>query len=206
MNRKILLFSLFLVSSRAQGFDSALSVPEGWNLLENGEAKGDLNQDGRDDWALVVEEVHPKMDPQSPSIIEVHPRALLIYLAKKDGSYDLHTVAKKAIFLADQGGELGDPFQGISIKKQILIVDYYGGSGWRWTLTHKFRYQKNEFYLTGSRYTSFSATEPNDEKVIDTNYSTGIMEITEFKKKTKKKLTPNPKLPLRDFDVSLFNE
>ena len=44
---------------------------------------------------------------------------------------------------------MGDPFEGIEIKNGILIINHWGGSSWKWSLSDKYRFQNNQFQLIG---------------------------------------------------------
>jgi hypothetical protein len=79
-------------------------VPKGWHILEKSkgqpiQAIGDLNNDGIDDVAIVIEGEKSKQN-------DVPPRALLIAFGKGINHYSLSLIAEKAILKADEGGVL----------------------------------------------------------------------------------------------------
>lgn len=76
-------------------------------------------------------------------------RHLVIY---KNGEerWDYWTSSRNAILESDAGGMMGDPFHHVEIEAGILHIYHYGGSSWKWSTHHKYRYQNEGFYLIGS--------------------------------------------------------
>lgn len=158
-------------------------IPVGWHILEayEGEqavAKGDLNKDGIEDIAAVIE-------AKNSATGEVPERALLILFGEANKSYTLSIMAEKAVLKANEGGVFGDPFESIEIDRGTVLLSFYGGSNWRWYSRYRFRYQDEDWYLIGATQGSyFNAThtiENADE--IDYNLLTGDY----IEKKTDKK-------------------
>jgi hypothetical protein len=145
-------------------------VPAGWTVVE--EASGDLNQDGIDDAALVIE------GPASNEEDE-KPRALLVLLKDK-GMNDLYTQASRSdkVILGSQlGGALGDPLANLVIEKGVLRIDFYGGSREKWSTTHRYWYKAADqsVYVIGATYTIEADTY---QETYDYNISTGNIIIT----------------------------
>ena len=95
--------------------------------------------------------------------------------------------SEKAILCKDCGGIFGDPFAGIEINKNVLSINHYGGSNWRWGYTHRFRYQENDFFLIGQTSNSYWSVENCDKlndfagtKYEDINFITGQYEKKEI--------------------------
>jgi hypothetical protein len=151
-------------------------VPEGWHIVHSFEDKpqqvdGDLNQDGISDIALVIEEDRvvdaEDAEDSAPS------RSLIVAFGKENLTYILSIKADKAILKADEGGIWGDPFVGISIDRGSLLIDFYGGSSWRWYGTYRFRYQDNDWFMIGATQ-GFSYTLSLEESLEeDFNLLTG---------------------------------
>lgn len=119
-------------------------IPEGWALIEHyydTVVTGDLDKDGIDDVAYVIE--------KNISEGKASNRKLVILKGQSDNSYIPMETADDVILNANQGGVWGDPFAGISIDRGSLLIQFYGGSNWRWDLRYRFRYQDNGFYLIG---------------------------------------------------------
>lgn len=125
-------------------------IPEGWAILDSwapASAAGDLNQDGIDDIALVIEQVESDTE-------EAPARSLLIAFGTESGEYTISVIADNVVLRADEGGVFGDPFSGIFIEDDAVIVSDYGGSNWRWYNTYRFAFLDDDWYLIG--YTSGS--------------------------------------------------
>lgn len=148
-------------------------VPDGWHILEpvKGDlkiAEGDLNKDEISDIAFVIEETSKSEETASR-------RALLIAFGNNDNTYSFLIRADNAILKADEGGVWGDPFEGISIDRGSLLINFYGGSNWRWYSRYRFRFQDNDWYLIGatlgSYFTGTTTIDNADEE--DYNLLTG---------------------------------
>ena len=124
-------------------------IPEGWQLIAK--AEGDLNQDNLVDAAIVIEQ-----DVENLFLDEAAPRALLIALQNDKGTYELSIRSDKAILKANEGGVWGDPFyEGLSVDRGSLLINFYGGSNWRWANTYRFRYQDDGWYLIGATLSNY---------------------------------------------------
>jgi hypothetical protein len=181
-----------------------------------GVARGDLNKDGIEDIAMVL---GPKWEQddnwrEKAANSNAAPRLLIILFGTSSG-YTQAAKSDKAILCKDCGGIFGDPFAAIGISKNVLQIDHYGGSNWRWSYTHKFRYQDKEFFLIGQttnwywdvkncdKLNDFAGTEYED-----TNFITGQYEKKEISqdcellvnKKGKKKIEPLVSLPKFEID------
>jgi hypothetical protein len=190
-------------------------IPEGWHILEKNDgnlavAEGDLNKDGLPDKAFVIE----GEDKQTDEEFYAPPRSLLIALKNKDNTYSLSIKSDKAIMLRDQGGVFGDPFQDIKIENDSLVIEFYGGSNYRWYMYYRFRYQNDGWYLIGvtkgSYFTGTATMDEADEE--DYDLLTGDYTIKKFEdgeiKTTKGNRGIKPLVNLKDFvpgdEVSQF--
>ena len=168
MMRQILILLLLgsvCLSSLSQDFRSF--IPNDYDTLDDGVARGDLNKDGIEDIVIVVGSKWEQDEnwSEKASDSNVAPR-LLIILFGTDSGYVQIAKNDKAILCKDCGGIFGDPFAGIEINKNVLSINHYGGSNWRWGYTHKFRFQDKDFFLIGQTKYSFLAVE-NCEKLND---------------------------------------
>ncbi len=139
-------------------------IPNGWHILEK--VEGDLNEDNINDIAVVIEGTS-EVEEEAPN------RELLIAFGNKDGTYILSTKAESAILRADEGGVWGDPFEGISIDRESILISFYGGSNWRWYGKYRFRYQDNDWYLIGATVGSFHTSTNEYTNEMDYNLLTG---------------------------------
>jgi len=115
-------------------------IPAGYIALDL--TKGDLNLDSYPDAVMVL---YKKVEEKTSDVID-HPekRPLLLLLGQADKSYKLATRSDNAVYCVDCGGQMGDPFTGITIKKGYFSVEHYGGSAWRWTRIITFKYSPSE--------------------------------------------------------------
>jgi hypothetical protein len=160
-------------------------APDGWKIevIE----RGDLNGDNIDDAAIVMTKPEVK---ENDTIEEGEKRFLA--LAFGDGSQFKRTaLSDEAVFDKDEGGVFGDPFEGISIGGTV-VISHYGGSAWRWSYTHRYRWQQNRWMLIGRTEVNYHSFEPDKANEIDTNLSTGLVHCTDaniYEQEGKKKPT-----------------
>jgi len=182
----LILLSSVCLSSLSQDFRSF--IPNDYDTLDDGVARGDLNKDGIEDIVIVVGSKWEQDEnwSEKASDSNVAPR-LLIILFGTDSGYVQIVKNDKAILCKDCGGIFGDPFAGIEINKNVLSINHYGGSNWRWGYTHKFRFQDKEFFLIGQTKYSFLAVENCEKlndfagtKYEDINFVTGHYEMKEI--------------------------
>ena len=122
---------------------------------------GDLDKDLVEE-KIVVNELEKSND--SGKI-----RTIAIY--KKNGEYWEEWIAesRSAVMGSTAGGQMGDPFRTkeISVNNGVLIINQQGGSSWRWSVTHKYRYQNGAMQLIGYM-TNYGKT---CENIVDFDYN-----------------------------------
>lgn len=167
--------------------DNAISfVPDQWHVIKRTE--GDLNNDNLADVALVVEKDDPKnvVAINDSTTLNTNPRALLIVLKQKNGSYRL--AAKNNNGFVEPAGSkendlLIDPLENseLVLKNNSLVIDFqYSYLGGTWVTTfvkYVFRYQNDRFELIGAEEESFSKST-GEETNRSFNLSTNRLEIT----------------------------
>ena len=175
MNTKFclpLLFILFVLTLTARGQRTVGTkqsfVPPNWKLFE--EADGDLNKDSIDDVALIIENQTPHGDEGKDRVL-----LILFHTSKNADSYMPASRAEHAILSSESGGLLGDPFSRMEIKKNVLRIDFEGGSADKWATTHRYRFQDGAFHLIGA---TFKADYYGKTDVYDYNVSTGKIIVT----------------------------
>ena len=94
----------------------------------------------------------------------------------KNNKWNLWHKSRGAVLPSDHGGMMGDPFEGINITNGILEINHFGGSRWKWSYTHKYRYQKGDFYLIGA--TIGYGANPEGFTTVDYNLSTGQIDYS----------------------------
>ena len=171
-------------------------VPADWVVLA--EAKGDLNQDAKDDAVVIL--THSDTSYENPQ----HQRILVVLLATDTG-YEVSAVSPTAVLSRFSGGVLGDPFQELRIERGTFVIVHYGGSRHRWGFTNRFRFQDEDWFLIG-RTTETHDTLSQEATEKDENLITGrVIEVTVNAdgKRTKTDTTgkPDPLIPLSKIDV-----
>jgi hypothetical protein len=194
----------------ATGNSYSAFIPAGYDTLAI--ARGDLNYDQQEDLALVLKSKKEDDKDADPNIEP--PGRLLVLLFKTGEGYKAALKLDSVILCQQCGGIMGDPFADISIRKNVLTIDHYGGSAWRWSLIHKFRYQQNDFYLIGETNYSYwnvkmcnKAGDFAGTDLKDVNYLTGqyvekkITEECKVLVNKKGKRTVEPLKKLSDFKI-----
>jgi hypothetical protein len=150
------VFSYPAVNTNGQGF--ADFIPNGWTVLDS--AKGDMNKDGKDDLALVVQfrdsALIAKVEYDDLDTVFTQPRMLLLafynVISKR---YELVERSNTFILTHDQDN-MEEPFQDISISKGVLKIGFnifMNSGGWgTFSNIYKFIYQDKEFRLIGAEY------------------------------------------------------
>lgn len=178
-------------------------IPDGWYVTEKSSGglavvEGDLNSDGIDDKAFVIEEkLDPEKNPQ---------RDLIIAFGNEDASYSQSIRAEKAIMLRNDGGAFGDPFEDLIIDRGSIVLSFIGGSSERWYMNYRFRFQDEGWYLIGSTEGALVEVDKAMDNIEeDYNLITGdyvIRKLEDGKIVTMKgKVEKKPLIKLIDFDV-----
>lgn len=181
-------------------------IPKDYDTLSI--VQGDLNKDGLPDIAMVL--AHQK---EIAYEMEGEPPRLLVILFKNKNGYQLADASEQAIMCLHCGGVFGDPFQGISIQNNILTIQHYGGSAWRWSYNYDFRFQKNNFYLiwqSSSSYWNVKYCDKLDEfaatEYIEENFLTGSYFHKKISQNCKLLKNENKKIPVKPLQkLSIFN-
>jgi hypothetical protein len=154
-------------------------IPEGYSMLNC--TAGDLNLDSLEDRVLVLK----KNGEDSTSDVVDHPekRPLLLLIREPGKTFKLAARSNNAVLCVDCGGMMGDPFQGITIKKGYFSVEHYGGSAWRWSRVITFKYSKeeNNWLLHKDGHLSYHNSDPDKtEEKIYTTKDFGKVQFADF--------------------------
>lgn len=163
-------------SESGQAFE--MLIPEGWQIVENNqqpqaEVEGDLNGDNIVDKVAVIEE-----KTQS----DTAKRGLLIAFGTSDNGYVKSILADTAILQSNEGGAFGDPFESIEMDRGSVVINFYGGSNWRWYKKYRFRYQDQGWYLIGATLGSYFTGDTTIENADEEDYNFLTGDYTERKK------------------------
>ena len=181
----VLMFGVALLVN-AQQKDYRSFIPNNYDTLYGGVARGDLNKDGLEDVVLALYHKNENDTAYSMDEDSIPERKLIILLASKIG-FVKSAESTNPLLCKNCGGAFGDPFAGIEINRSILIVNHYAGSSWRWYYVHKFRLQNNAWYLIGQTKGSYWLAKECEElgdfagaKYEDINFVTGEYERKEI--------------------------
>ena len=202
---QIFSFLIASITLSAQEKDFSSFIPKGYDTLDQGVARGDLNKDGLEDVVLALYNNWESNENWVERDDAKMPKRLLIILWGIQSGFKQAATSSNAIMCKRCGGVFGDPFSGVSISDNVLEIHHYGGSAWRWSYTHKFRFQNNNWFLIGKTSNSFWSVQDCEKlgdfagtDYEDVNFITGQYEskkITEDcvlkeNKKGKKKVLP----------------
>ena len=139
---------------------SLLDLAEGETVLEC--ASGDLDGDGREDLAVVVD--RNEEDPTGERRGRVRE---LCVLYGEDGGYRLGERSTTLLLRSEEGGIFGDPYDGVFIDNGLKI-HFYGGSSYRWSISLLFSWQDGGLILTqaeetGSNVASYSVNGTEEQ-------------------------------------------
>lgn len=156
--------------------DVEQSIPMGWHLFSK--AYGDLNNDGTDDLAVILEadqainETRVYGDNHTAIIKEKQkPRILALFFRDKNANrFQLSVQNNNFILREKEGGVLGEPFEQMAIKDQQLYLRFKGGSVWRWEMGYTFTFINNDWTLTNAISSYYNNnTGAFTERIFDFN-------------------------------------
>ena len=167
----------------SKGYGTQSFIPEGWKVIDS--AYGDLNYDNYTDVAYILQYKDTVMEnrffgpgERDYDLDATLPRILVVLLQEAAGDlYQLGLQNNSFILRSNEGGVFGDPLFGISIKENVLILNFFGGSRNKWGLTYKFRFQNEEWRLIGATNRDFDSLTGEYEN-YDYNFLTNKVKIT----------------------------
>lgn len=168
-------------------------VPKGWHLLA--QTTGELNKADKEVTALALASDAENVPLEK---LQETPRLLVLLFQAPEERLQLSALSDKVLLCKACGGVFGDPFEGLSIERGVVVVKHYGGSSDRWAYVYRFRYQEGDWFLIGkteSTHNVFSLASSE----TDTNFLTGVTlkeVVTEKGRKITKKIV-EPKKPLQ---------
>lgn len=125
--------------------------PSQQGIVAEDMAYGDLNNDGIRDVAITG--YFGEKKNEEGYIEEWGTRQVYVFTGTAAGDYEL--CAAVETLGPDNGGIYGDPYQGISISGNHLIVQNYGGSNFRWADTDIYEYRNGTLQETYSFYLNY---------------------------------------------------
>lgn len=156
---------IILLSILQSGLGQEIPVPENLSIVDT--ITGDLDKDS-------IKELVVAYNTDSENELEGVERELIIY-KPENNKWIVWKTTRQALYASRDGGMMGDPFGEIRIENGILIINQNGGSSWKWSITDKYRFQNDDFYLIG--YTSNYGKPCEYWEEVDFNLSTGKMTV-----------------------------
>lgn len=151
------------------------NTPAGYSVMHT--EIGHINLDQIEDAVVILKKSdEPKGDEKRP---------MLLFIGLDDNRYEIAKKNEKTVKCRRCGGAaVGDPFEGVTIKRGYFSIHYYGGSAWRWLteITFKYNQEKNDWFLHNIETQAFNAFEPDKttEKTIKTTKDFGNIPFEEF--------------------------
>jgi len=138
----LFIFSSMPCTSQENNEFEINKTPNSFKILD--EIEGDLDKDGVSEKVIVY-------DTEKETDFGTE-RQIYIY-KKNNDKWELWEKSIGAILPSQHGGMMGDPFEGISIERNCIVINHFGGSRQKWNYTHRFRYQSGDFQLIGATVT-----------------------------------------------------
>jgi hypothetical protein len=150
----------FSQSLRAQDSNEQLKkyIPQGYSLLDS--KSGDLNQDGFTDYVIIC-----KTPNEMDSEVELQRPVLILHGTQNEG---LQLIARndKVALNYFAGGPMGDPYTGMTIKKNFFSIEHMCGGGSRFTriITFKYNPVSLHYVLHKDAGVIWNTSNPNKSK------------------------------------------
>lgn len=125
--------------------DRTKELVKGYSILDF--AVGDLNGDGIDEVALVIQQDVCRFSNGS--------RRIYILEKGKNNSYSITHINNRLLLGAEEGGILGDPYSYIRVNDKLLQINEYGGSALRWSNLYSFGLKEEDLILKNVEYGSW---------------------------------------------------
>jgi hypothetical protein len=140
---------------------------EGYELLEL--VQGNLDDDSATEAVAIYD---TNTEGELGSVRE------LIVFKKTNGRWQEWTTSQTAVLESEAGGMMGDPLVAVTIENGLIIIEHFGGSNWKWSYAHKYRFQNSGFYCIG--VTTESGAPCENWQTFDYNMSTGDIHFTSY--------------------------
>lgn len=138
----------------------AAFTPAYWTVRDS--AFGDLDGVDGDEAVLVY---------KTPMPAEMGFASCLAVYRKTGGQWTLWYQTLAPLLGDQNGGMMGDPYNGVEITRRCIVIHHFGGSRQKWHYTHRYRFQNEYWYLIGATV-NFGAPCDYMEQ-LDYNLSTG---------------------------------
>ncbi|HVA97834.1 MAG TPA: hypothetical protein VNG53_02985 [Bacteroidia bacterium] len=151
-------------------------VPTNWKILDS-IVPFNLTKENIKGFAMVIEANDSLSfnDTICFSDQPFYPKMLLIVFKQPNGKFTLSTISSKIFGQCNWGIGGSDPFNGISIKRDTLDVQFLDGGTQRNYTSYLFSYQKNNWYLVEAEGFGFEVGQ-DGSTTENLNLVTGVKE------------------------------
>ncbi|MBK6820925.1 MAG: hypothetical protein IPG85_15570 [Bacteroidetes bacterium] len=139
-------------------------VPKGWEIKDS--ARSDFNNDQQIDVVLILS----NLIEQDENNFTYECNRPIVILQKTNTGYILAAHTNEGVLCKSCGGIFGDPYAGISFNKNVLNIEHYAGSAWRWIKNFTFRFQQNQWQLIGCSDASYWSLGECEGNIGDSGY------------------------------------
>jgi hypothetical protein len=156
----ILATIVMLLSLNAHS-DGKQKLPDEVSMLLNNDSRilfsaiVDLNGDKNDEYLIAIQ-----LNEDDKEYEQDNDRILFIITRDKN-HFKIHSFNKKILLCSACGGQMGDPFNGITTGKKWFAVNHFGGSREKWSQKYKFGYSR--------KYDKWQLIEANEELIDSLN-------------------------------------
>lgn len=154
----IVLCSYTIINAQIDNGKVSRFIPTGYEILDA--QSGDLNQDGLTDYVIICKTPN-EMDSE-----EELQRPVLILHGTLNGGLQLFARNDNVALSYFAGGPMGDPYTGMTIKKNFFSIEHMCGGGSRFTriITFKYNPVSLHYVLHKDAGDSWNTENPNKSK------------------------------------------
>lgn len=157
-------------------------VPKGWKIREN--VKGDLNKDGINDVALVIQKTDTALIKKMATYSkDTNPRNLIVLFGTEKANCFELILRNSTFILASDRDDMDDPFESIYIDNGTLklnFLEFYTVGNWMFGhFNYTWRFQDGEFKLIGADISRHHRAD-GDAKEVSANFSTKKYSVTTY--------------------------
>ncbi|MCL5246596.1 hypothetical protein M4I21_12295 [Cellulophaga sp. 20_2_10] len=158
----IFIMSFVCCKSQENKQSELIKIPNSFKIL--GETEGDLDKDGISEKIVVY-------DTEKKTYLDRGTERQIFIYKKKNDKWEIWKKSIGAILPSEQGMMMGEPFRGISVVKNCIVINHFGGNRKTFNYTHTFKYQNADFHLI--RATVYMESQCDNYSNLDYNLSNG---------------------------------
>lgn len=169
LNKRLLVLMICAMALTAIAQKEEVKIPDALKefVLHNTKPiemrSADLNGDGKMDYVLVLTSTNVEAGQEQNDDSQ---RITLIIVRKPEGELSIAARNHHVAFCAGCGGIMGDPFEGVTVRKNSFTITNSGGSRERWSSSFQFNYSSkdNAWQLVRVTETEVDTLKPRSGK------------------------------------------